>query len=104
MLPFRDLYPTRIALRVTEDSHSNLTLGDGAKERGALCHLIPESMPGVGFMGLEGAVEPVRVRFGHITEEIIAAMVVDRWPAPPLPEPSAAVIDLTAHERQPCPM
>jgi S-DNA-T family DNA segregation ATPase FtsK/SpoIIIE len=83
ILPFRDLYPTRIALRVTEDTHTNLTLGDGAKERGALCHLIREDTPGVGYLRLDGAAEPVRVRFGHITDEDIAAMAA-LWPAPAL--------------------
>jgi DNA segregation ATPase FtsK/SpoIIIE, S-DNA-T family len=83
ILPFRDLYPTRIALRVTEDSHSNLTLGDGAKERGALCHLIREDTPGVGYLRLDGVAEPVRVRFGHVTDADIAAMAA-LWPAPPL--------------------
>ena len=89
ILPFRDLYPTRIALRVTEDSHSNLTLGDGAKERGALCHLIREDTPGVGYLRLDGVAEPVRVRFGHVTDADIAAMAA-LWPAPPLgcPRPS----------------
>ena len=85
ILPFRDLYPTRIALRVTEDTHSNLTLGDGAKERGALCHLIREDTPGVGYLRMDGVAEPVRVRFGHVTDADIAAMAA-LWPAPPLAE------------------
>src|SRR3954453_710041 len=83
ILPVRDLDPTGIALRGTEDSHSNLTLGDGAKERGALCHLIREDTPGVGYLRMDGVAEPVRVRFGHVTDEHIAAMAA-RWPAPPL--------------------
>src|SRR4051794_19129114 len=85
ILPFRDLYPTRIALRVTEDTHSNLTLGDGAKGRGALCHLIREDTPGVGYLRMDGVAEPVRVRFGHVTDADIAAMAA-LWPAPPLAE------------------
>src|SRR3954447_12873493 len=91
ILPFRDLYPTRIALRVTEDTHSNLTLGDGAKERGALCHLIREDTPGVGYLRLDGVAEPVRVRFGHVTDADIAAMAA-LWPAPPLPAAEPAFI------------
>jgi len=83
VLPFRDLYPTRIALRVTEDAHTNLTLGDGAKERGALCHLIRESTPGVGYLRLDGAAEPVRVRFGWISDEDITEMAT-QWVAPPV--------------------
>src|SRR5437763_15464380 len=33
ILPVRDLYPTRIALRVHEDAHTHHTLDDGPKER-----------------------------------------------------------------------
>src|SRR3954465_1622561 len=89
ILPFRDLYPTRIALRVTEDTHSNLTLGDGAKEPGALGPRIREDTPGVGYRRLDGVAEPVRVRFGHVTDADIAAMAV-LWPAPPLSTQPAA--------------
>lgn len=100
VLPFRDLYPTRVALRVTEDSHTNLVLGDGAKERGAVCHLIRESTPGVGFLRLDGAAEPVRVRFGHITDEDITAMAA-RFTAPPLgqePAVEPVVVDVREPE------
>lgn len=92
VLQFRDLYPTRVALRVAEDSHTDLILGDGAKERGAVCHLIRESTPGVDFLRLDGAAEPVRVRFGHVTDDDIAAIAA-RWPAPPLGQ-EPAVVDL----------
>jgi DNA segregation ATPase FtsK/SpoIIIE, S-DNA-T family len=59
----------------------NLTLGDGAKERGALCHLIWEDAPGVGYLRMDGVAEPVR--FGRISDQNIAQMAA-RWPAPPV--------------------
>ncbi|MGH3656531.1 MAG: FtsK/SpoIIIE domain-containing protein, partial [Micromonosporaceae bacterium] len=68
VLPFRDLFPTRICLRVTEDEHVDMVLGPGARSRGARCDTIPESLPGVGYVGLDGVVEPIRVRFSHITD------------------------------------
>ncbi len=89
VLPFRDLFTYRIALRLAEDSHVDMVLGDGALDRGAACHLIPATLPGVGFVHVEGAHEPVRVRFTYLTDNDITAMA-EQWPAP-----GRRVIDLT---------
>ena len=95
VLPFRDLFTYRIALRLAEDSHVDMVLGDGALDRGAVCHLIPASLPGIGFVHVEGAHEPVRVRFSYLTDADITA-TAGRWPAPGnAPEPAPEVIDLT---------
>ncbi|BCY06164.1 FtsK/SpoIIIE domain-containing protein [Actinoplanes sp. L3-i22] len=72
VLPFRDLFPTRIALRMTEPEQSDLVLGDGARDRGATCDLIPETSPGIGFVVLEGVREPVRVRFSYLDDDDLA--------------------------------
>ncbi|MEH0970261.1 FtsK/SpoIIIE domain-containing protein [Micromonospora sp. CPCC 205546] len=71
VLPFRDLFPTRIGLRLTEPEQVDMVLGDGARDRGALCDRIPESAPGVGFVVLDGVREPVRVRFAYLTDDDI---------------------------------
>jgi S-DNA-T family DNA segregation ATPase FtsK/SpoIIIE len=81
VLPFRDLFTYRIALRLAEDSHVDMVLGDGALNRGAACHLIPATLPGVGFVHVEGAHEPVRVRFSYLGDDDITEMG-ERWPAP----------------------
>jgi S-DNA-T family DNA segregation ATPase FtsK/SpoIIIE len=81
VLPFRDLFTYRIALRLAEDSHVDMVLGDGALDRGAACHLIPATLPGVGFVHVEGAHEPVRVRFSYLADDDITEMG-ERWPAP----------------------
>jgi S-DNA-T family DNA segregation ATPase FtsK/SpoIIIE len=103
VLPFRDLFTYRIALRLAEDSHVDMVLGDGALDRGAACHLIPASLPGVGFVHVEGAAEPVRVRFSYLGDDDIREMAA-RWPAPPTTDPSdtdtsveanGTVLDLT---------
>lgn len=60
VLPFRDLFPTRIALRMTEPEQCDMVLGDGARDRGAICDQIPETSPGVGYVVLDGVREPVR--------------------------------------------
>ncbi|MCX5068751.1 FtsK/SpoIIIE domain-containing protein [Micromonospora lupini] len=74
VLPFRDLFPTRIGLRLTEPEQVDMVLGDAARDRGALCDRIPESSPGVGFVVLDGVREPVRVRFAYLTDDDIRAL------------------------------
>jgi S-DNA-T family DNA segregation ATPase FtsK/SpoIIIE len=71
VLPFRDLFPTRIGLRLTEPEQCDLVLGDGARDRGAACDQIPESAAGVGYVALDGVREPVRVRFSYLTDDHI---------------------------------
>ncbi|MDQ1295115.1 MAG: FtsK/SpoIIIE protein [Actinomycetota bacterium] len=80
VLPFRDLFTYRIALRLTEDSHVDMVLGDGALERGAACHRIPDSFPGIGYVHVDGAVEPVRVRFSYLADQDIRDLA-STWPA-----------------------
>jgi S-DNA-T family DNA segregation ATPase FtsK/SpoIIIE len=74
-LTVRDLFPTRVLLRVTEPDQVALVLGTSARERGARAELIPETLPGVGYVGIDGLPEPVRVRFTHHTDADIAALV-----------------------------
>ena len=68
----RDLFPTRIALRLNEAEQVGLVLGAGARNRGAHADLIPDSLPGVGYVTVDGIAEPVRVRFSHVTDSDIA--------------------------------
>jgi S-DNA-T family DNA segregation ATPase FtsK/SpoIIIE len=82
-LPFRDLFPTRIALRLSEAEQVALVLGQGARDRGARCDQIAESLPGVGYVALDGVAEPIRVRFSHITDQHITGLVRDYTPGAP---------------------
>ena len=70
-IPARDLFPTRIALRLNEAEQVHLVLGPGARDRGALCDHIPDTLPGVGYVQVDGITEPVRVRFAHVTDDDI---------------------------------
>lgn len=74
VLPFRNLFPTRVALRLTESAEVDMVLGDGMRDRGALCDLIPVELPGVGYVVLSGIPEPVRVRASNISDDDIDAM------------------------------
>jgi len=89
VLGMRDLFPTRVALRAAEAEQADMVLGHGARGRGARTDAISPSMPGVGYVALDGEPEPVRVRFAHVTDEHIAA-VVARYGAGP-----AGVLALT---------
>jgi S-DNA-T family DNA segregation ATPase FtsK/SpoIIIE len=80
VLSVRDLFPTRVLLRVTEPDQVALVLGASARDRGARAELIPESLPGVGYVGLDGTAETARVRFTHHTDEQIARLVADYAP------------------------
>jgi S-DNA-T family DNA segregation ATPase FtsK/SpoIIIE len=74
VLPFRDLFPTRIGLRLAEAAQVDLVLGEGMRDRGALCDRIPQSLPGVGFVVIDGDPTPMRVRFSYLTDDEIRDM------------------------------
>jgi S-DNA-T family DNA segregation ATPase FtsK/SpoIIIE len=76
-LPFRNLFPTRIGLRLSEEAEVDMTLGEGIRDRGALCDRIPESAPGVGYVVLDGNPTPMRVRFSYLTDEHITDLARD---------------------------
>lgn len=80
VVALRDLFPTRVALRLSEAEQVGLVLGTGARDRGALCDRIPESLPGVGYVGIDGVAEPLRVRFAHLTDARIEQLVRDCSP------------------------
>jgi len=81
VLAFRNLFPTRIALRLAEDTEVDMVLGDGALAKGARCHEIPPNLPGVGFVHMDGAAEPVRVRFTYLDDDHIRDLAA-AYPAP----------------------
>jgi S-DNA-T family DNA segregation ATPase FtsK/SpoIIIE len=74
VLPFRDLFPTRIALALVEAAQTDMVLGPGARDRGADCSRIPLTRPGTGWVWCDGEPEPARVRAGWVTDADIAAM------------------------------
>jgi S-DNA-T family DNA segregation ATPase FtsK/SpoIIIE len=77
VLNIRNLFPDKIALRLDEPSQTDLVLGDGARDRGALCDQIssdPRTGAGVGFIRLEADPDPVRVRAAFVSDNNIRAM------------------------------
>jgi DNA segregation ATPase FtsK/SpoIIIE, S-DNA-T family len=74
VLPARDLFPVRVCLRVLESEQVRLILGPGAQDRGARADQISPSLPGVGFVQVDGLAEPVRVRFAYVTDDQIRTL------------------------------
>jgi S-DNA-T family DNA segregation ATPase FtsK/SpoIIIE len=77
VLNIRNLFPDKIALRLDEPAQVDMVLGDGARDRGALCDEIspvPVTGAGVGFVRLETSPDPVRVRAAFVSDEDIHAM------------------------------
>lgn len=71
------LFTTRIGLRMTDSAQVAQVFGAGAHDRGARCEQIPESLPGVGYVSVEGVREPVRVRFTHVRDTDVG-LLADR--------------------------
>ncbi|MFI5501761.1 FtsK/SpoIIIE domain-containing protein [Nocardia asteroides] len=82
-MPNRQLFPVRIGLRLDEPTQTAMVHGQGSKDRGALCHDIPDSAPGVGYVGEDGTSEFVRVRAFWIDNDAADAIVDAYAPARP---------------------
>src|SRR5271166_5495192 len=80
VISLRNLFSTRIALRLDESDQVDMVLGDGARDRGALADQIspiPWTGAGVGYVRLEASPDPVRVRAAYVTDDDICAMAAD---------------------------
>ncbi len=91
VIGFRDLFPTRIALRLLEDVQVDMVLGRSARLHGAQCDLIPPSLPGVGYVVLDGIREPVRVRAAYVSDDDLTH-TVETYGKPSV-EPLAAITE-----------
>src|SRR5678815_2901741 len=76
VLPFRDSFTVRIGLRLNEADQVDLVLGDGARDRGALCDRISQATPGVAYVVLDGSPAPVRVRISYLTDSDISDLAM----------------------------
>lgn len=103
VVPYRQLFPTRIGMRLDGPRQVEMVLGPEAWERGARCEEIPESAHGVGYVKLEGRREPFRVRAAYPTDRDIAELARD-YPAPPVrpvPRPPARPVADTGKVEEP---
>ncbi|MGH3503675.1 MAG: FtsK/SpoIIIE domain-containing protein [Nocardioidaceae bacterium] len=74
VLSARGLIPTRIALRLNEPEEPDMVLGAGARKRGARCDDISAEAPGIGYVAIDGVPEPIRIRFGYVSDAEIATI------------------------------
>jgi DNA segregation ATPase FtsK/SpoIIIE, S-DNA-T family len=77
VISLRNLFPTRVALRLDESDQVDMVLGDGARMRGALADEIsplPLTGAGVGYVRLEASPDPVRVRAAYVSDADIREM------------------------------
>jgi S-DNA-T family DNA segregation ATPase FtsK/SpoIIIE len=86
VLPARDLFPVRVGLRLAEADVVRLVFSPGARDRGARCDQIPQSLPGVAFVEVDGEPEPIRVRFAYVTDDHIRMLAAGWRPLPVEPE------------------
>nr|WP_244893127.1 FtsK/SpoIIIE domain-containing protein [Agreia bicolorata] len=80
-LPSRGLFTQTIGLRLRDAMETSMVLGEGMREKGALCHQIPSTLPGIAYAVPEDGGDPIRVRAGHATDELIT-QVADAFEAP----------------------
>jgi S-DNA-T family DNA segregation ATPase FtsK/SpoIIIE len=80
VMNLRNLFPDKVALRLDEASQVDMVLGEGARDRGALAHLIDADLPGVAFVKFEGSPVPVRVRAAYVSDDDIDAMAGEFGP------------------------
>ncbi|HEX6239086.1 MAG TPA: hypothetical protein VFZ68_17945, partial [Acidimicrobiales bacterium] len=99
VVSFRDLFPVRVALRMVEAQQTKLVLGEGAHDRGAACECIPRSLPGVGYVLLDGQQYPTRVRTAWVADDDITATAA-RHPAPRTPHGQAVTTGPVEDEGQ----
>ena len=78
---WRDLFPTRIALRLDNPIQVDMVLGEGARDMGATADHISELTPGVAYVRVEGTRAIRRVRASYLTDTDIADLVA-RTPRP----------------------
>jgi DNA segregation ATPase FtsK/SpoIIIE, S-DNA-T family len=90
VIPQRDLFPIRVGLAVCEAEHVRLSLGTDAHNRGAHCELIPDTLPGVAYVAIDGIPDPIRVRFAWHPDDTIAQLVGPPAAVMPLALPESA--------------
>ncbi|KQZ90260.1 hypothetical protein ASD62_14130 [Phycicoccus sp. Root563] len=86
---WRDLFPTRVAMRLDNPIQVDMVLGDGARDMGATADHISERTPGVAFIRVEGTRAIRRVRASYLTDADIADLASSVTASPALAAPRA---------------
>jgi S-DNA-T family DNA segregation ATPase FtsK/SpoIIIE len=81
VVALRNLFPVKIGLRLDEAAQVKMVLGEGAREQGAECDRIPDTLPGVAYVKVDGVREPQRVRSAYLGDDDVHALA-DAFAAP----------------------
>jgi S-DNA-T family DNA segregation ATPase FtsK/SpoIIIE len=102
---WRDLFPTRVAMRLDNPIQVDMVLGDGARDLGATADHISEHTPGVAYVRIEGTRAIRRVRAAYLTDDDIAdlASTVKATPALSAPRSPKPVDPLDGIRPEPMP-
>lgn len=92
-MPNRQLFSVRVGLRFDESTQTAMVHGQGAKDRGALCHHIPATTPGVAYVGQDGTTDFLRVRAYWVSDDDADRIVDTYSPAVPDLSPQADYSD-----------
>jgi len=97
----RMFFAMRVALRTETPTETDLVLGQGSVDQGALAHLIEPANPGnhyasagVAYMRLEGEADPVRVRFPFTDDDTLAGWSAEFGALREAQSPSPQVVEL----------
>ncbi len=101
-LPSRGLFTQMIGLRLRDALETSMVLGEGMREKGALCQQIPSTLPGVAYVVPDDGGDPIRVRAGHANDELIA-QVADAFEAPHHVEITIPTPDISEKQTTPRP-
>jgi S-DNA-T family DNA segregation ATPase FtsK/SpoIIIE len=76
-VPVRELFTTRICLRVTSAAHVDMVLGENSRLRGALADEIAnvEDTAGIGYVVRQRSRVPMRVRAAYVNDTEIDELV-----------------------------
>ncbi|PJI86573.1 FtsK/SpoIIIE domain-containing protein [Luteimicrobium subarcticum] len=93
-LTHRNLFTTRIGMRLNEPGDVDMLLGDAARSRGALCDRIRHQTPGVAWVIRDGDPGATRIRFPWISDDTIREYATT-YAKPPAPTAEdAPVVEL----------
>ena len=103
---WRDLFPTRVAMRLDNPIQVDMVLGEGARDMGATADHIDERTPGVAFVRVEGTRAIRRVRASFLTDDDIASLAgtVTASPALTAPRPPKRVDSFDSFDPGPRPV
>ncbi|TQJ52228.1 FtsK/SpoIIIE domain-containing protein [Phycicoccus sp. SLBN-51] len=95
---WRDLFPTRVAMRLDNPIQVDMVLSEGARDLGATADHINETTPGVAFVRVEGTRAIRRVRASYLADDDIAALAARVIASPALTAPRPTPVPVTAFD------